>query len=979
MEWLASEIGSLLVGAGTGGLKGLWMRFKLSRIKRRLVKNLSSEILKKYGSRVFYNDLDSFLYVNKVITNLLTNCESTPHNEYRSKSLIVSYYIQMFIDKYPSHRTEIDSLIKSCFDIVYITLNDVSGDENARVICNLAKELAGELSFNLNEIKCEVAGMNQKIETLLQQNSKELSEPTILLEQYLDAQTRLYLDMKGTNFIPRALYYKNDDDTPIDALDALLKDKHVLLLGDAGYGKTFESIDILSKVCKSIKTTALVPVYLPLYEYGTLYESIVEGVKYKLSPFCNGNPDNTINRWLLSGQIALILDGVDDIQSQEIRNKFFAEAKNYMINYDKCLIFITSRINRYHGELGNIKEYLLNGLSREIVNKQLREEGIHTNIPDSYYWLFSNPMFFNVGKAILKENNHNEIFNRSILFENLLLMLCGEWDKKKGTFTTHTVTCSEILNVLGNYAFETFNLPSYGLLAFDKFISKFSDGNNKNQITNAIVGSGIIKVDNKISFSHKLFKEYCAAYYIINSYSVYKNEYFYSQYIDNEEWKEVFIFASGMFKSIDEQDKYLDFVMEHNLALYVECINAKSDLSALLPEYKSIAYVDRYLRSILKSYTFIISKYFAPLKYDFDPEPGKAEKNISQKKVRIIGCISHNGEHLYYWFDRVTFDEPEVLCLRESQIAEYHKEHETQALKERKNIQSYYVNLKLSGLGGDSSRKVAIDRIKEKVSTILEKRQLIESKYILAERLKYCQKKVKNIKESNDLSCMYVTINQMITTAEEKATDLVAYDCNGVELYYLRSLLKVMIEAGIKYEECLLPKEDVGFTGTSAWVWELYSDDQKINRISDFFYFHQLSYIEMVQANFPLLYNKFFRYKDSPYQTVVLLYLKVDKPKDMYSEPSMLYYTIASNSDSIQPPQIRVFSNDQERSDYRKEIYNEIRQSYLSQGRGTHRLGYTQTGFTFTTSSNHYAYDSPLTDYIYNSIKSSLEEILGRF
>ena len=162
-------------------------------------------------------------------------------------------------------------------------------------------------------------------------------------------------------------------------------------------------------------------------------------------------------------------------------------------------------------------------------------------------------------------------------------------------------------------------------------------------------------------------------------------------------------------------------------------------------------------------------------------------------------------------------------------------------------------------------------------------------------------------------------------------------------------------------------------------VWELYSDDQKLNRILKFFHFHQLSYIEMVQANFPLLYSKFSRYKDSPYQTVVLLCLKADKPKDMYSEPSMIYYTIASDSDSIVPPQIRIFDNDQERIDYRKQIDNEIRQSYLSQGREAHRLGYTQTGFTFTTSSNRYSYDSPLTDYVYKSIESSLEEILGRF
>ena len=34
-------------------------------------------------------------------------------------------------------------------------------------------------------------------------------------------------------------------------------------------------------------------------------------------------------------------------------------------------------------------------------------------------------------------------------------------------------------------------------------------------------------------------------------------------------------FISGLFSTIEEQDKFLDYVLQHNLPLYIECINSK--------------------------------------------------------------------------------------------------------------------------------------------------------------------------------------------------------------------------------------------------------------------------------------------------------------------------------------------------------------------------------------------------------------------
>lgn len=839
MEWLVSEIGSILVDIGKDSFKSLWGKIKLSRIKKNLKKKLFCEVLNKYGNRLFYNELDTFLSSNKVIHNVIINCESTPINQYKSRSQIVHYYVQLFVERYPNYtryQSEIYSIIQRCFEVIYNTLNDMSSDENVRIIGNIAKELAGELSIELKEIKDELFDVNNKIDTLLIQSKNESDDVnSISFEQYFEYLARLYLKKKNSSFIPRNLYYKAEEEKDVDALDALLKNRHILLLGEAGYGKTYESIDLLSKVCTVPKANGLLPFYLPLYEYGTIYSNIMEGIQYKIKPFCEGDPEKIIRQWLTNGQVVLILDGIDDIQTTKARNKFIAEAKNIALQYEQCYLFITSRFNRYHGELGNISEYYLRGLSRDIIRKQLYDENIYIEIPDSYFQLFENPMFFNVGKMVLKRNYHRELFNRSILFEELMIMLCGEWDKKKGISTVQPLSYADIIGLLGHYAFDTFYQPSSSLLEFDQYVSKSITSENKSLIIDTLIGSGVLRVTDRIAFAHKLFKEYCAAYHMVYTYPLSENHSIYLDLINRDDWKEVFVFASGMYNDIEYQDAYLDFIMNNNLQLYIECINAKSDLSAQLSSPSNKAFAKRYLNQIVKTYTFIIDKYFQPLKFCFDPKPGKAEENIAEKKIRIVGSISHNGEHLNYWFDRIMPNEEDVICINENQIAEYHKSRESQAIVEQKDIVSYGVNLKNSGLVGDSGRKVAIDLIKKEIESILEHKTLIESKYLLCERLDNCKKKIKEIKDLSDLTQMYTIVENMIQKATEGKINLVGYNHNGVDMFYLHSLLRLIIDNNIDYDDCLLPKEDTRPNKSSCWTWELYTDAQKANRISKFF------------------------------------------------------------------------------------------------------------------------------------------------
>ncbi len=471
-----------------------------------------------------------------------------------------------------------------------------------------------------------------------------------------------------------------------------------------------------------------------------------------------------------------------------------------------------------------------------------------------------------------------------------------------------------------------------------------------------------------------MLKEYCAAYYLVHNLPLFENLDTYSALVEKDEWKEVLIFAGGIYRDSQAQDRFLDFVLEHNLPLYIECVKAKSDLSEADITNNS----KRILTQILRTYRFIITKYFSPIENMFDPVHSSeySEKELN-KKIGIIGCLSNDKSHLSYWFDFISSDEDDVQCISEQQIREYHAAFEKKAIFEMRNIVSYGINLQLSGLGGDSGRKIAIDLIKKRLEDLIERKSLIESKHLLCERISYYQRNLKELKELDNLVEMQSVIDKKINEALEDTPHLAGYKYNGVELFPLRDLVHYLNQDNTILSEHVLPEADMPFPlSGSCFTWDLYSQEQKERRIELFFYYHELSYLNMVEYNFPNLKKYFRRYNDAPYQVVVEIDHKEDSnPNDFLSEPSIQHYYIASSTSSIPLPIIQRVQN----HDFvdRDQIMQKIQDSYSEQGRTANHISITRTGFTITTTSRCSGGYAPLSDYVYRSIKESLEDVFG--
>ena len=133
----------------------------------------------------------------------------------------------------------------------------------------------------------------------------------------------------------------------------------------------------------------------------------------------------------------------------------------------------------------------------------------------------------------------------------------------------------------------------------------------------------------------------------------------------------------------------------------------------------------------------------------------------------------------------------------------------------------------------------------------------------------------------------------------------------------------------------------------------------------------------MVERNFPRLCLSFSRYKDTPYQTVVVINHKSDSECEGFlTDPTIEYYYIAAEGEEIPLP-IIIESADLSPFQNHEKTIVEIQNSYLRQGKVAHDYAVTQTGFSSTLTSRRSGAEVPLSDYVYESIKTSLKEVLG--
>lgn len=952
--FIIALIENLLIEELGSYFTGIFGKLRLKCFTKKLKEEIEVSILKQYGDTIYYIDFDRFLIKHDVINKIIKNFRN--HNILQSKTInqSVDFYLNLFIEEFPKYKIYINDLkkiIQKYFAIIFKRLNKIDTNES-QALCRVIKEISGSLEEQLKNVKRVVDENNSMLKQVINGSFKTINYIEVLLATYCNSYVQ-------SEYFDRQLYQELEDSKKQDSLETLLKNRKIVLVGEAGFGKTLETFRIISKLCKGFSSYQLIPVYIPLVEYEDGLDTLFKIIQTKLEPFCEGNSKEAISQLFINNKLALFFDGIDDINDEKRRAKFFSEANQLMVQYNNNFFFFTTRQNRYSHQFGEDKCFNLTSLDKNIIHRDLIKIGQYRNLPEAYIELFRNPLLYKISKTILTDVDNKELFNRTQIFSEYFVNIY----RYKNSYSE--LTLHDTLNLFGRFSYEYFEKSSFTYSEIDKIISSYLvSTTNKRTAINYFINFGIFEITDKISFSHKLFKEFCAAYYITNNLSILSDTVLLEKLISKEAWREVVIFISGLFSNIEEQDDFLDFVLKQNLPLYVECVNSKNDL---LKNNETSAFsldnhLERILSQIHKTYKFVVENYFYAISEQF--EPFLKEEQKLEYKINITGGAKDSN--IYYWFDIVDKCSPDIKIVKTNMLSHDSQEYRTNILMKTKQMIQHSINIELSGLEGDSGRKIAIDIIKSNLSSILEKRSLPSSKYILCELLKNIKEKLPWLKDTDEISEMSKRVRKRIDEVLQEHPETVNFiTLEGVELFSLNNLLSIVLQSGVDYRSHVIPGRDREYSETNGLTLNLYSTKRKVKIVESFFNFAEASYLEMVKYNFPNIYKYFSKYQDMPYK---LLITYTDDEKN----PLISYYHVAYTGDkNFVEVSLGDFSKDYE------EVFEEILQSFHSLNRVPKHVSLNCMDFSSLLFSRKFRGNTPLSDYVHEEIKKSLEEIFG--
>lgn len=972
--WLVSETGAYFLGKGLTWIENQILKIKLRKLKRRLKKDILENIVSVYGKEVFYSDFDSFLEKEKLVSGLLDNLYETGMAEFKAIDYYKILLVERFLMEHPeyiSYKSSLQHIMLVIFKSIFDALNECN-DENARVIINNVKEAKGELEEKIEKSNESIKRELSKIKSLIESVENSLTKEDVCLEdEEIKIGLQLYRNSLKNYFWDKGKYVKRElaGQKSKSVFDIFESHKKLVLLGEPGSGKTVETKLVLEQICTRTEYDEFIPVYMSLTEYGIAYSCIRDGIKKRLEMHIPKINTELVDQLITQGKIVLILDGVDEINTVENRCKFYFEINELLLLEDNYIL-LSSRRNQYHGNAKNVMEIALAPINRRTIEQKLIKEGIYHKVTDELYDLFSSPLFLEIGIAVLKEKE-SKFYNKSQLFEEYVNSLLYKRDMEKGI--TKTVNTFEAMDVIGKIAYEYFGKPVISYWEFDKILSG-------TEFTHCNI-SDIFRIDvfsmyDEIRFTHKQFKEYFAAFYLIKNFTIKDNLDLYIDIMSKDEWQEVLVFVAGIVDNIQEQELFLNHLLRINLKTYIRCVQQKNDLCMSTNTISHEEYSEKFLEKLFDSYMAIVETYFLKLKNFFNPYLGKCPEKLIGKKECIVGRISPDKKYLLYWFDWKSEEEPTVQLIT-GEVAVARKDVERRAFIECRRITSYGINLELSGLKGDTARLIAVDTVRKDLKSILENRNLYEDDFLLCEQLTYIKNKVKFIRKSTLIEEMYQKVKEYVDPIYDKYresnVELAGITCNNVDMIALFNLLNVLYSNNVIYEDNILPPSDIRESGL---IWNTYSRAQLLKVIEVFFYQIVKSFNHIVELNFPLMKRYFYHSLDFPMKYKVKVIFR--EGEGFESQPSLFYYYVSTLENDLYPEITIVDGTDDDEFDDSQSAFEEIIESFLSNGKEQKNACVTNAGISMCLTAIREGFSNcPVGEHVYKQLEKEFSIIFG--
>jgi len=286
------------------------------------------------------------------------------------------------------------------------------------------------------------------------------------------------------------------------------RNKRILILGDAGYGKSTELRTVTSRFIEE-ENQNFIPIFIELNTY--IDEEIIDYVKSKVGEESESLLDYD------NSKLVFLFDEFDQVMNKEIAIR---KIKNFIEKYDKSIFIIACRTNFYSsGQFEDFNIFVLLPFNSDDIEEYAR--GLLDNESNAFldqlkehslFDLVKNPFFLNSFVEIYKADkkipgNRGDLFSRtiSLALESDQRKLANKYDLKRNYPNPEIEKDLMRISII----METLQRNFITIEEFNKTVPN----RNKRQIIPelSLVKKSFFKEGDVYQFQHNNFQEYLAA------------------------------------------------------------------------------------------------------------------------------------------------------------------------------------------------------------------------------------------------------------------------------------------------------------------------------------------------------------------------------------------------------------------------------------------------------------------------------------